>query len=196
MHAKDIMSTPARTVHADAPVAEAVALLERQSITAAPVVDEHDVLVGLVSELDLLRHQASPAARAGAAEAGARRVRDVMSGLPVTAWPDAEVTDVASVMVAQDVHTVPVVVSGHVVGVVSRCDVLRTLLPTDAAARREAQRRLDVYADGRRRWPVTVDDGVATIGGEFDDDTERAVAEALVRTTAGVGAVRVTAPSG
>lgn len=50
MHAKDIMSAPAYTVRADAPVAAAVDLLERQSITAVPVVDEGDVLVGLVTE--------------------------------------------------------------------------------------------------------------------------------------------------
>ncbi|MET7425903.1 CBS domain-containing protein [Dactylosporangium sp. NPDC005555] len=193
MHAKDIMSTPARTVRADAPVAAAVEPLERQSITAAPVVDERDVLVGLVSEGDLLRQEASGAATAP--DAATRRVRDVMSGLPVMAWPDADVADLAAVMVRQDAHTVPVVVDHHVVGVVSRCDVLRTLLPTDDAAQREAQHRLDVYADGQRRWPVSVHDAVATVDGRFDDDTERAVVEALVRTTAGVTSVRAATPS-
>lgn len=119
-----------------------------------------------------------------------------MSGRPVMAWPDADVADLAAVMVKYGAHTVPVVVDEQVVGVVSRCDVLRTLLPTDAAAQREAQRRLDTYADGRHRWPVCVHDTIATIDGRFDDDTERAVAEALVRTTAGVTAVRVVTPTG
>ncbi|GAB3829141.1 hypothetical protein GCM10027610_015340 [Dactylosporangium cerinum] len=50
MHAKDIMSTPAYTVHADGPVAAVVELLERQSITAVPVTDERGVLVGMVTE--------------------------------------------------------------------------------------------------------------------------------------------------
>jgi CBS domain-containing protein len=194
MHVKDIMSAPAYTVCADAPVSEAVALLERRSITAAPVVDAQGVLVGLVSELDLLRQRASGAAAADGG--GVRSVRDVMSGLPVTAWPEADVTDVASAMVQQSLHTVPVVVEDHVVGIVSRCDVLRTLLPTDAAAEREAQQRLDVYAGGRHRWPVTVHDAAATVGGDFDDDIERLVVEALVRTTAGVRAVRVGARPG
>ncbi|GGM68144.1 HPP family protein [Dactylosporangium sucinum] len=190
MHAKDIMSTPAYTVHADAPVSEAVTLLERRSITAAPVVDEHDLLVGLVSEVDLLKNQA----RTGAApSATAQRVRDVMSGLPVTAWPEADVADLADAMVRRAAHTVPVVVEEHVVGVVSRCDVLRTLLPTDDAAQREAQHRLDVYADGRRRWPVTVHEAAATIGGEFDDEAERSAVVALVRTTPGVTTLQVRA---
>jgi CBS domain-containing protein len=185
MHAKDIMSTPAYTVRADAPVAVAVELLERQSITAVPVVDESGALVGLVTEGDLLRRE--PAA--AGTDIGTRLVAEVMSGRPVTAWPDADVADLAASMVKYDAHTVPVVVDEHVIGVVSRCDVLRTLLPTDDAAQREAQHRLDVYADGQHRWSVHVHDTVATIDGRFDDDTERAVAEALVRTTAGVKAV-------
>ncbi|WP_238012311.1 CBS domain-containing protein [Dactylosporangium sp. AC04546] len=191
MHAKDIMTTPAYTVHAEAPVSEAVALLERRSITAAPVVDEHDLLVGIVREVDLLRNQA----RAGAAaDPSGQRVREVMSGLPVTAWPEADVADLADAMVRREAHTVPVVVEEHVVGVVSRCDVLRTLLPTDDAAQREAQHRLDVYADGRRRWPVTVHDATAAVDGEFDDQAEREAVVALVRTTPGVTTVQVRRP--
>ncbi|WP_380120760.1 CBS domain-containing protein [Dactylosporangium cerinum] len=193
MHAKDIMSTPAYTVHADGPVAAVVELLERQSITAVPVTDERGVLVGMVTEGDLLRRQAGGAT---AGDLGARQIREVMSARPVMAWPDADVADLAAAMVKHDAHTVPVVVEERVVGVVSRCDVLRTMLPTDDAAQREAQHRLDVYADGQHRWPVHVHDTVATIDGRFDEDIERAVAEALVRTTAGVTAVRVTAPSG
>ncbi|WP_432989323.1 CBS domain-containing protein [Dactylosporangium sp. CA-233914] len=192
MHAKDIMSAPARTVRADAPLEDAVALLEEVSITAAPVVDEHGALIGLISELDLLRHQtAGPLAGEGS---GAPRVGEVMSGLPVVAWPEANVTDIAATMVQQGAHTVPVVVDDHVVGVVSRCDVLRTILPTDGSAQGEAQRRLDAYAGGRHRWSVTVHDGDATIGGTFDDETEHAVAEALVRTTAGVASVHPAEP--
>ena len=190
MHAKDIMSTPAYTVHADAAVAEAVALLERRSITAAPVVDDRDVVVGLVSEVDVLRDRA----RAGAPST--RRVRDIMSGLPVTARPEADVADLAGVMVRRGAHTVPVVVEEHVVGVVSRCDFLRTLLPTDDAAQREAQHRLDAYADGRQRWPVSVHDSAATIVGEFYDEAERAAVVALVRTTPGVGTVSVQPGAG
>ncbi|MER7281867.1 CBS domain-containing protein [Dactylosporangium sp. NPDC000244] len=192
MHAKDIMSTPAHTVRADAPVAEVVGLLEHYSITAVPVVDDGGTLVGMVSERDILQQAASLAAPGGPP----RRVRDVMAGLPVTAWPEADVSDLAAFMVQRDAHTVPVVMQEHVVGVVSRCDVLRTLLPTDEQAQNEAQRRLDNYAGGRRRWPVVVHDGVATVDGLFDDDKELAVAEALVRTTAGIAAVRMQSRTG
>ena len=72
MHAKDIMTAPAHTVRADAPLQDAVALLEQQSITAEPVVDERGVLVGLISELDVLRQQTAAPAD-GHDRAGIRR---------------------------------------------------------------------------------------------------------------------------
>ncbi|MET7422480.1 CBS domain-containing protein [Dactylosporangium sp. NPDC005555] len=195
------MTVPVHTVRADAPLDDAVALLEQRSITTLPVVDEGDVLVGLISEFDVLRQQTAAAGKAGGAAPGgqgspAPRVGEVMSSRPLVAWPEADVADIAAAMVEQGVHSVPVVVEEHVIGIVSRCDVLRTILPTDESAQREAQRRLDSYAGGRHRWPVAVHDAAATVDGSFDDDTELAVAEVLVRTTVGVNEVRVTERSG
>ena len=54
MRVKDIMSSPACTVRADAPLGDAVALLEERSITAAPVVDD-GVLVGIITRADIVR---------------------------------------------------------------------------------------------------------------------------------------------
>ncbi|MEV0569321.1 CBS domain-containing protein [Dactylosporangium sp. NPDC050588] len=193
------MTAPVHTVRADAPLADAVALLEQKSITTLPVVDEQDTLVGLISELDVLRQQS--AAAAGGVAPGGRgsptpRVGEVMSSLPLVAWPEADVSTITAAMVEQGVHSIPVVFEEHVIGIVSRCDVLRTILPTDDSAQREAQRRLDSYAGGRHRWSVAVHDATATVDGGFDDDTELAVAVALVHTTVGVNAVRVAARSG
>ncbi|MGI5175812.1 CBS domain-containing protein [Dactylosporangium sp. CA-152071] len=187
MHAKDIMSRPVHTVRADEPVAGAVALLEREQITAAPVVDAHGRLVGSISERDLLRRSAGPAAPG--ADTPGTRVEDVMSGLPVAGWPDADVADIAKVMVDQGVHSVPIVIDEHVIGIVSRCDVLRTIMPTDDTAMREAQRRLTEYAGGQRRWTVAVTGGTAVVSGRFDSGTERDIAMALVRTTPGIDTV-------
>jgi CBS domain-containing protein len=128
MHAKDIMSQPAYTVRADEPVECAVALLEREQVTAVPVVDEQGILVGSISELDLLRQGTTAAAPDP--DEPPRRVAEVMSGLPVAGWPDAEVADIARLMVEQGVHSVPIVMEEHVIGIVSRRDVLRTIMPT------------------------------------------------------------------
>jgi CBS domain-containing protein len=50
----DIMSRPARTIHADQPAAAAAQLIERHSIKRLPVVDDLGRLVGIVSRADLV----------------------------------------------------------------------------------------------------------------------------------------------
>ena len=54
MRVRDIMTTPVHTVRQDAPVADAAELLAAKGVTALPVVDAADALVGMVSEGDLL----------------------------------------------------------------------------------------------------------------------------------------------
>lgn len=51
----DLMTAPAVTVHADDDVSVAAKLLEERHIHRLPVVDEDNVLVGIVSRSDLLR---------------------------------------------------------------------------------------------------------------------------------------------
>ncbi|MER7619713.1 CBS domain-containing protein, partial [Nonomuraea wenchangensis] len=55
MLVREVMSTPAITVRRTDPVRHAVRVLHGNDITAAPVVDDGGRLVGVVSELDLLR---------------------------------------------------------------------------------------------------------------------------------------------
>ncbi|MEV6160184.1 CBS domain-containing protein [Nonomuraea sp. NPDC052129] len=51
----EVMSSPAITVRRTDPVRQAIRSLHGHHITAAPVTDDTDHLVGVVSELDLLR---------------------------------------------------------------------------------------------------------------------------------------------
>ena len=57
MRARDLMTTPVHTVHPSTTVAEAAAVLTRYAITALPVLDDDDHLIGMVSEGDLLWHR-------------------------------------------------------------------------------------------------------------------------------------------
>ncbi|MEU7875409.1 CBS domain-containing protein [Dactylosporangium sp. NPDC049140] len=104
-----------------------------------------------------------------------------------------EVADIARLMVEQGLHVVPIVTDDHVIGVVSRTEVLRTIMPTDEAAGQEAQRRLDAYAGGERRSTITVEDGAALLSGNLDNATERNVVAALVETTTEIDTVRIRA---
>ena len=54
MLVRDVMTSPALTVRADAPLKEATGLLDARSITTLPVVDSRGRPVGVVSEADLI----------------------------------------------------------------------------------------------------------------------------------------------
>jgi len=200
MRVKDIMSRPVHTVGPTDTVEQAAALLTDKQITAAPVLGAAGNLLGMVSEGDLLRHRvpADPTLHlwrvvVDAREPRPRTVADVMTVHAVTAWPDEDVADVARAMLDCDVRSVPVLDDGDLVGIVSRRDILRTVVRTDDVTRHEVQHRLDEYAGHPGRWSAAVVDAKVTVTGDFDDDMERTVVGVMVRTVPGVAAVSIAA---
>ncbi|BCJ49355.1 CBS domain-containing protein [Actinoplanes sp. NBRC 14428] len=198
MHAKDIMTSPVHVVRQDASVESAAELMTAKAVTALPVVDAAGLLVGMVSESDLLWHRvpSDPTAhmRRHPDTDPARRpglVAEVMAPFPLTTTPDADVAEVADTMLQNDVRSLPVVDDRDVIGIISRRDILRAMVRSDDVLVREVQHRLDEYADGDRRWTAVVEGGVATVTGTFTSDTERAVVQVLARTVPGVALVRV-----
>ncbi|MFG2680020.1 CBS domain-containing protein [Streptomyces sp. NPDC048392] len=53
--ARELMSTPAITVHPEQRIADAARVMERHSVERLPVVDEEDRLIGIATRRDLLR---------------------------------------------------------------------------------------------------------------------------------------------
>ena len=115
MEAREIMSKDVVAVAPEMLVTEAADLLLRYRIHGAPVVDETDQMVGMVSFMDL-------AARRG------KTVREVMAPDPVYASEDTPVHEVAAMMLDQMVRRVPIVRGGRVVGVVSASDIIQVFL--------------------------------------------------------------------
>jgi len=115
MEAREIMSKDVVAVAPEMLVTEAADLLLRYRIHGAPVVDEAEQMVGMVSFMDL-------AARHG------KTVRDVMAPDPVCASENTPVDEVAAMMLDQMVRRVPIVRSGRVVGIVSASDVIQVFL--------------------------------------------------------------------
>jgi CBS domain-containing protein len=136
MRVKDIMSHSVHSVRTDDSIEAAAKLLADRQITAAPVYDDAGELVGMVSEGDLLWHRvpADPTAHLSPVVGDGDRphtVADVMSGAPLTTWPDADVADVAQTMLDREVRSLPVLEGDVVVGIVSRRDILRTMVRAD-----------------------------------------------------------------
>ena len=75
-----------------------------------------------------------PAGPASELAAGAL-VAEAMATRAVVCRPDAELAEVAEIMLAYEVRNVPVVDSGDVLGVITDRDLLRSMLRTDAVVR-------------------------------------------------------------
>jgi CBS domain-containing protein len=198
MRAKDIMTSPVYTATENTPVETAAGLMTANAVTALPVVDATNNLVGMVSESDLLWHRVpsdptTHARRLPDTDPANRpdRVGEVMSPYPVTTQPEADVAEVAELMLDHDVRSVPVLQDRTVVGIISRRDILRAMVRTDDVLTGEIQHRLDEFADRPHRWMVTVERGVARVIGDFDNESEQAIVAVLARTVPGVAAVDV-----
>jgi CBS domain-containing protein len=105
--------------------------------------------------------------------------------------PSADAADLAQTMLGSDVRSVPIVEGAAVLGIVSRRDLLRTLVRDDDAIRAEIVDRIADYRDPAGAWDVQVADGAVVIVGDLDDDGRAAVA--LARTVPGVGSVHLAA---
>jgi predicted transcriptional regulator len=118
-----------------------------------------------------------------------------MSRHPVTTSPDADVADVAETMLYQNVRSEPVIDDGRIVGMVSRRDIIRSVVHTDKVIADEIQHRLDNYGGVAHGWRATVSHGVATVDGSFRDELDRTIVSIIARTVPGVAAVQFVAAS-
>ena len=140
MLVRDVMTSPALTVRADAPLKKATGLLDARSITTLPVVDSRGRPVGVVSEADLLRRSVLRDPRATLSRTpdqpadAPRRVEDVMSRHLVTVIGDADVAEAVELMTSSSVKSLPVLdARRRPIGVISRHDVVHMLARPDRA---------------------------------------------------------------
>ncbi len=138
----DVMSHDVVRVRPETPLKDLVELLIGRDYRAGPVVDEAERVVGMITNGDLVERgglamrlellaTASRAAiqreLAGLAANG-RTAAQVMTREVVTVAPDMSVLEAAHLMAQRRLKRLPVVdTSGHLLGVVSRVDLIRTV---------------------------------------------------------------------
>lgn len=144
-----VMTTGVLTVRPSATFAEIVTLLLDYEISGLPVVDNDGVLVGIVSEADLISKGAyaqAPVRRSHlrllrdhlqgenvdwAHKAAARTARELMTFPVRTVAPEDDLASVAKVMLTGRVKRLPVLSDGKLVGILTRHDLLRPLVGAD-----------------------------------------------------------------
>jgi CBS domain-containing protein len=146
--ARDVMTPSVVSVGPDTPLVEIYHLFVSEQIHGAPVVDEEDLLIGVVTSMDLLRATEEEHDTALASSDYLRQllefsgpdwasgltdfqdrlasltVADVMTPSALTVRPDTPVAEIARTLRQAGVHRVWVEDGGRVCGVVSTFDLL------------------------------------------------------------------------
>ncbi|WP_328416426.1 CBS domain-containing protein [Micromonospora sp. NBC_00389] len=201
----DVMTREVVTVVADTPYREMVDLLLRRGVSAVPVVDGFRRVLGVVSEADLLHRierAGEPAQRRifesrrqrdARGKSEALLARDLMTAPAVTTCPQASLPAAARLLDHEQVKRLPVLDDlGRLVGIVSRADLLRVHLRSDAEIRedvvQEVLRRVLAVRDGL--VTVEVRHGEVTLAGRLDRRSAVDLAGRLAAQVSGV--VQVT----
>lgn len=119
----DYMSASLVTFTPDTPVLDAISQLIAHHISGAPVIDERGNLVGMLSELDCLK----VAVHSGYYGDAGGRVAEFMSTNVQTINVNMSIVDLAQMFLNSSYRRYPVMADDHMVGLISRHDVLRAL---------------------------------------------------------------------
>jgi len=180
---RDVMSRPALTVRPETPLKDVARLLVEHRISGLPVTDAAGVVIGVVSEADLLLKEQgvanvhhrplarllgeSSATRAQLTKLAAITAGEAMTVPAITISGDRPIAEAAAIMTGRSINRLPVVDDGVLVGVVSRADLIRAYVRSDedlaAIIRDEVLYR--TLSLNPALYDVTVHDGIASIKG-------------------------------
>ena len=204
----ELMTSAVVHVRPDTSFKEIARLLAEHDITSVPVLDDQDRPLGVVSEADLLRHEAAVEDPAGlltppslsdrdVARSRATTAQGLMSSPAVCARPEWTVVEAARLMDQRSFKRLVVVDEAErLIGVVSRSDLLRVFLRHDSAIREEIRHEVlaGVLGLSMDEAGVQVKDGQVTLSGVLEHSSTVAALTRLCRGMDGV--VSVTADLG
>jgi CBS domain-containing protein len=200
---RDVMTARVIALRTDADYKEIVSVLRRHRVSACPVIDEADRLIGVVSEADLLYKETDPAYPAGLirmewrlseeCKANAVTADELMTAPAIAIHPGAPVAEAARIMQDKQIKRLPVVgQDGRLVGIVTRSDVLSVFERPDEDIWDEIGKAIldEEFALDPDRFDLTVRSGIVTICGLVDRRETALNLLARVRHAEGVVSVR------
>ena len=202
MKVSDLMTREVVHVRPDATLKDVARLLVEHRISGLPVCDDAGRVLGVVSEADILVRETGPAPREGllaqlfedprkseAKKAAARTAAEAMSSPPITIDAYRVAAVAARRMLDEKVNRLPVVdIHGKLVGIVTRADLVRAFVRSDAEIAGEI--RIDIL--GRTLWTgpsdvvVSVAEGEVTLTGELETQGDVELLERLALRVPGV----------
>ena len=118
MRVKEIMTVGVKTVSPKSTVREAAKLMSRFRIGCL-LVTEKKILVGIITETDIMREVVSKNLLPSKVKVG-----NFMSKEVIAVGPDTELEDAADAMTERKVKRLPVIYKNQLVGIVSAVDIV------------------------------------------------------------------------
>jgi CBS domain-containing protein len=215
MKAKDVMTTAVVAVRPETVVSEIARMMLQRRISAVPVVDDADHLLGIVSESDLMRRAdggtarhpswwlslvSSPEERAIAyIKSHGKRASDVMTSAVVAVPEEASLEEVAELLERHRIKRVPVLRGERLVGIVSRADLLHGLVARQVApvvtvddqnAKTAVFAALSEAGVRPTFLSIVVSGGVVHMWGAVESEVEKKAARIAAESVSGVKEVR------
>jgi len=195
---KDVMTTEVVAVRRGATFKDMAAALRRYRVSALPVIDDQEKVIGVVSEADMLVKEVPLGLIDGLVhhrevhKAAGLTAGDLMTHPAVTVRPEDSVEHAARLMFNLRIKRLPVVdAGGGLVGVISRTDLLAVYDRPDEQIRAEVEGLiLHEFLEDPRQFTVTVEDGVVTLQGSPETAALGHHIVRKVRHVQGVVAVR------
>ncbi|GLI38970.1 CBS domain-containing protein [Geobacter hydrogenophilus] len=144
---RDIMTTDVVSVKRETTIRELAEIFTKHRVGSVPVVDESGNLIGIVTESDLIEQDKSlhiPTVislfdwviylesekkfEKELQKMTGQTVGDLYTGSAEMVTPDTPVSEVADIMSSKKLHALPVVEGKRLVGMVSRIDLIRTMV--------------------------------------------------------------------
>lgn len=152
MFVRNHMTSPAVTIKSDLPFQEALRLMREHHFRRLPVVDNKGVLIGIVSERDLLYASPSPATSLSMWEVNYLlskiKVNRLMSTSVISTRPDDTIEAAAQLLVENKIGGLPVVdEENRPIGVITETDIFRTLVDMFGAGQAGLRLTLEVPRD-------------------------------------------------
>jgi len=197
----DVMTTRVHVATPLTPFKILVRLIEENKVSAIPIVDQHGIPVGIVSEADLLLKERRAELESGSNLLHLRRharerskaegfvASDVMTSPPLSIGIGATLADAARLMQERNVRRLIVVdAGGRIAGIVSRSDLLQVFLRSDEELRDEIVTKIipAIVVDHNGDVGVDVRYNVVTLHGEVDRKSDSEILGRLAEELDGV----------
>ena len=118
---KTIMTTDVIAVKKQTPISSVIKILVENNITGLPVVNDDMTLAGIISEKDVLGLLSD-------LEDDSAKVEDFMTKDVVSFEQDEDLIAICECLVQNNFRRVPIVAEGKLVGVISRKDIIKSIL--------------------------------------------------------------------